>query len=272
MANQSINVSVSLNGLRVDLLTSLQEIIRLVALGFSYDRSLNPNELALPTFIKLNIASIETSTEQFAERYSEWILANGLRDAIESLHTYLESSHKVLSIWDLVKKQRSGETILAVDLDKVLATGSGKFHRLGLPGKLGHLANNHEIMIEEQSLEQLLSINIARNCLVHRAGKVSDRDLNFENTLVVKWKPLHIFLTNEDGEHELIPGVTLEKESTVCIRQENREKVFALGDDVLFSAQEISEILWSLVLFGNDFTKSLNDYGLENDYLHNNEE
>jgi hypothetical protein len=120
-----------------------------------------------------------------------------------------------------------------------------KFHHLGFPDKLEHIKGAHNIELNDKFAEQLLSINAARNCLVHRRGIVSDPDITGNNQLQVKWTRLQLVLTNEDGEKELVFGELVEKESWVGMRSIGEMKAFNLGDAIDFSAKEFSDVTWT---------------------------
>ncbi len=261
MATQTLNVNVNLNGLRGELQRSLQEVICLVATGLEAETDVEPENLALPTDIKWSFSKLRLDKETFRVRYSEWVLSNGFRDAIESIGVYLESVHRVLSIWELVEKQKGGTPISDGEWNSLFLDGGNRFHRLGLPDKLDHICLTHEIGVKDSYKEQILSINIARNCYVHRNGVVSDRDTNKEGSLRVSWSRLHTFLQDEDGEHPLVIGRTVEKGSTLCVRAEESEKAFAIGERLSFSVAEMSEILWCLFLFSNDLVMAISKFG-----------
>ncbi|MEH6638665.1 MAG: hypothetical protein V7717_05285 [Porticoccaceae bacterium] len=267
MATQSINVNINLNGLHGELQSSLQRIICLVATGLEANSDVDPNEIALPTNIKSSFSNLDLNKENFHIQYTEWILSNGFRDAIESVSSFLESAHRVLAIWDLIEKQNSGAPIKGDEWNQIFQDVGNKFHRLGLPDKLEHISKEHGIEVTDSYKEQILSINVARNCYVHRNGIVSDRDINEENTLKVKWSRLHTFLQNEDGEKELVPGMLVEKESTVCVRFDENEKAFSLNEQLSFTVEEMSEILWCLFLFGNDLIMKISKFGEEKGFI-----
>jgi hypothetical protein len=146
----------------------------------------------------------------------------------------------VLSIWALASANNG--KVLYSDYQRELEGVS--FHRLGLPDKLAHLKTEHGIAVDSVPERQLLSINNARNCLVHRRGIISKRDLNSDDTMVVEWRKLHIFLQNQDGEHDLVIGQIVEKESAICLRVKDEQKAFGLGERVMFTAQEFANVTW----------------------------
>src|SRR5690606_10686626 len=89
------------------------------------------------------------TTEQAQEQYGEWILSNGFRDIIESTGTFLESAHTVLSLWEASKHSDERGGIRGDDWNRIVVTGKQRFHRLGFPDKLDHLANEHQIRVDD---------------------------------------------------------------------------------------------------------------------------
>lgn len=263
----NINFSINLNGLKFDLLVELEKIIKLVAAGLSLSESVDPDRLSLPGHIRSSFSSVPFEREEFFRTYYEWILANGFRDAIEAVNSFLESAYRVLSIWDLVERQDSGKPVAMEETIDLLVGGSGKFHRLGLPDKLQTLKKDYCINLDHDTVEQVLSINAARNCLVHRKGVVGKRDVDADGRLAVKWRSFHFFLKNEDGVQEIAFGEPMEKESTLCMRVIVNEKMFQLGEGVAFDVSEVSEILWCLSLFAEDVFKVVHQCGIDRGHI-----
>ena len=119
MATQSINVNINLNGLRGELQRSLQKVICLVATSLDAKSDIEPNEITLPTNIKSSFSGLAINKQEFHTQYTEWVLSNGFRDAIESVGSFLESAHRVLSIWELIEKQNSGIAITGDDWNNI---------------------------------------------------------------------------------------------------------------------------------------------------------
>jgi hypothetical protein len=269
MAEQSINVTVKINldGLRGELQRSLQKVIYLVSAGLQTKDQITPEILQLPTnTIKMVFDSgLNWSSEKAQEQYSEWVLSNGFRDTIENLGTFLESAHRVLSCWELVGKQRDGIDITVADWNEV-KVGRG-FNRLGLPKRLKHIKEQHAILFDETLRSHVLSINKARNCLFHRDGIVSDKDITTDNALEVQWRRMVILVQNEDGEKELVRGEVIEGGSQIAIRNEDKTKSFVLGSKMEFTVQEFSDICWCLFLFGEELVRKISDYGVNKGFI-----
>lgn len=269
MATQSISININLNALRGELQRSLQRTIFLVAAGLQRVEHVDSKLLTLPTGgIDITIdPSLELSKAEVQQEYTEWILANGFRDAIESTSMFLESAHRVLSFWALAAKQQEGIEITGEHWNQVVITEPQKFNRLGLPDKLSHIREKHQVPLEASLESQVLSINTARNCLVHRNGLVSERDINLNDSLEVKWSRLQLVLQNEDGEKEVVLGEVVEKESKVMIRYIQESKLFSLGDSIKFSAKEFAEISGCLYFFGESLVIKMNEYGIQEGLL-----
>ena len=246
-------ITINLNALLGELQVSLQTAINLLAIALRATPPESMDDLRLPqeVFATTFAQSTHWSNAEAVERHQTWAVSNGLRDAVEGVSSFLESAHRVLSVHDLAKG--NGGQILYDDYQKAMEGGS--FHRLGLPDKLDHLRFEHGLLLEATLERQVLSVNNARNCLVHRRGIVSQRDLNANKKMLVEWRKLHIFLQNEDGEQEFCIGKLVEKESTVCLRVQDEQKSFALGDRISFTIQEFADVTWGLYAFGSEVVK-----------------
>lgn len=269
MAKQTIKVSINLDGLRAELQRSLQKSIYLVSAGLQTKDKITPELLQLPTNI-INVAyanSLNWNTEEAQEQYSEWVLSNGFRDLIESVNIFLESAHRVLSFFELEIKRKEGVVLKGTDWNEIINTGEKKFHRLGLPLKLKHIREKHGISFDRKFGEQLISINTARNCFVHRNGVIAECDLNTNTALEVKWTGMSMILQNEDGEKELIIGEIVEKDSVLVMRNQEEIKSFTLGQRISFSAKEYASMSWCLFLFGNNLVQAISNFGAENGIL-----
>lgn len=264
MPTQHFTVRIHLDGLKGELTRTLQSTILLVAAGLQNLDLINPHSLELPVSIKMILdPNLQWSKEEIGRYYSEWMLSNGFRDAIEAVGGFLEESHRVLSIWDLVGVRTGSSKISGKQWNTEIVAGGRKFHALGLPNKLDHLRSSHEVISDHDLVSHVLSINKARNCLVHRKGIVTEQDVSDTvDKLTVSWRRLSLFVQDEDGDRPLQIGQTIEKGETVCVRHEDSKKSFACGEIIHFNPSEFSEICWSLFLFGEDLVGKMNALGI----------
>jgi hypothetical protein len=250
---EPLQITINLDALLGELQFSLQTAINLLAISLQATPPESMDDLRLPqeVFATSFAQSVRWSHAEALEKHQTWAIANGLRDAIEGVSSFIESAHRVLSVWDLASKNDGRVTY--GEYQKAMEGTA--FHRLGFPDKLTHLKSEHGIAIDETLERQVLSVNNARNCLVHRRGIVSQRDLNTVDSMLVEWRKLHVFLRNEDGEHELVIGKMIEKESTLCIQVRDGQRAFALGERVSFTIQEFADVTWGLYAFGTEIVK-----------------
>lgn len=246
-------ITINLDGLLGELRLSLQTTINLLAISLRATPPESMDDLRLPQEVVATVFAqgANWSHAEALEKHQTWAIANGLRDAVEGVSSFIESAHKVLSVWDLARA--NGGRVAYSEYQKAMDDTS--FHRLGLPDKLTHLKTQHGIAIDATLERQVLSVNNARNCLVHRGGVVSQRDLNVTDSMLVEWRKLHLFLQDEDGEHDFVIGRVIEQDSMLCMRVEDRQKAFARGERVCFAIQEFADISWGLYTFGTEIVK-----------------
>jgi len=207
------------------------------------------------------------SSDDARSDYQDWIFGNGLRDAIEAVGAFLEEIRQVLALWAIGDRQSAGEQITGAIWNAEMQDAGKRFHRLGFPDKVEALRAGLHTHVDSVLNEHVLSVNAARNCLVHRGGIVSERDLNHGDALVVRWRRLTVVLQDTDGEHPLVLGKRLEKDSAVIVKVEDHAKEFRLGERIVFTSTEFVEVCWSLFLYSFAWGEALNKSGLGRGYV-----
>jgi hypothetical protein len=260
-----VQFQVNLDVPRDQLQRALQRTIYLVSGALNSSTYIEEAHLKLPDIgIEATFdSSLKWSTDEVRNNLKEWTLQNGFRDTVESLSAFLEEIHRICSVWSLIKKQERGQTLTGKDLQNFNEVEPRKFHRLGLPDKLDHLRDSHFISVDPDMIRNVLSVNRARNCLVHRSGIVTDLDAE-AGKLIVRWRRMKLVVTDEDGERELVLGVVNKKGGSVGFRFVDDEKSFNVGDSLGFSPQEFQHIAWSVFLFASGLTSSLSQWGQSN--------
>ena len=269
MADYKIHIDINLNGLRGELQRSLQRTIYLVSAGLQTKDKIDPDHLRLPTNSVTMIFDdgLKWDAQTAEGQYSEWVLSNGFRDLMEYFNAFFESAHKVLAFWGLTTRQKAGIEITGSDWNQIIVSGVRSFHRRGLPDKFSHVEGKHNIPIDAKLREQILSINAARNCLVHRNGVVTEQDVGASGALEIKWTSLALIVKSENGEKELVLGEVVKKGSVIAMQSKESVKKFNLGERVLFTAQEFANICWGLFMFGDDLVQKMSDFGVRNGFL-----
>jgi hypothetical protein len=259
MAKDHLSVRVELGGLIGGLQRSIQRCVGLVSFGLLAMENTTDGELELPgAYFQLAIAGDEH--RRFAavkEDFQTWILTGGLRDSVEAVSVSLEQARSVCAVWSFAP----GADITGQEWNERMVTEARKFHRLGLPHKIGFLKDEYDPRLAPDLTEHLLSINRARNCLVHRRGIVSDLDVNSPDGLLVRWLKMELLIEGPSGQRSVIPPARAEAGETVSLRQAETTKLFRVGERVAFDAQEFSELCWTFFRFGQQLVSNLEAYG-----------
>lgn len=260
MAHYTLDVHVDLRAVSGTLQRSLQRVIDLVSFGLqSAERRTRIKELTLPgTF--LHIATSENTSLTVKEartEFKKWVVAGGLRDSVEAVSGFLEEARLACAVWSFVGRKE----ILGEEWNRAIADERASFHGMGLPAKLDYFDRYDRSLVPEEEATCVLSINAARNCLVHRRGVVSERDLSSDEGLLVKWVRLELIADGPDGSRALTSGDIVQAGEAVKIRRSRQEKLFPLGASVEFTNQEFAEVCWTLMVFAQVMVANLERYG-----------
>jgi hypothetical protein len=261
------DINIDLGALLAQLQHAIQRTIYLAAMGLNATPRLTQEDMQLPgTSISLSLAGPDPwPIEAAREGFTQWILGNGLRDASEAISGYLEEARTVLAVWQLAVRCRSGP-ITGADWHAATERQQQDFHWFGLPRKIQHLQDTYSLALDPDLVGHLLSINKARNCLVHRRGIVQGDDLNEDGALRVSWRRLALVINGADGEREGFPGSLVEADESMSVSNRDVSKIFPLGTAIAFSVQEFADVCWSLFLFGNSTTKLIEDWARAHGY------
>jgi len=264
VTTQHVNVYIDCGALLGQLQHAIQRTIYLAALGLNAIPRLTQDDLQLPgTSISLHIAGpTPCPIEEAREGFEQWIRMNGLRDATEAISGFLEETRTVLAAWQLVIRNRS-ELITGADWHEATVSQRQRFHRRGLPDKIQDLHTIYSLSLDRDLVAHLLSINKARNCLVHRQGIVQEHDLNEDGALRVSWRRLAFVIQGLEGERACFPGTMVDVGETLCVSNRDVSKRFALGTAISFSVQEFADVCWSLFLLGLSTVKFAEDWARE---------
>jgi len=269
MADYKINIQINLAGLIGELQRSIQRTINLVTSGLEAKQYVTGESLRLAdTSFGITLDNnLIWDREQAQKEYSKWLLINGFRDVTESAGLFLESVHNILSYWELGIRQKEEGKLTGGHWNEIIVAGGRRFHSLGFPDKLDHLSKKHKLTLNEILTSEVLSINATRNCMAHRGGVVSQKDVNCEDGLKIKWMKLTLVIQDEDGEKEVVPPFVAEKDSVLGVRNREEVKVFPLGSQVEFTVQEFSDICWCFFVFGDSLRQSVEGRGTEMGFL-----
>lgn len=257
-----INVSINLAGITDRIQRRLRASMSLVAIGLNARTGISTGDLKLP---EVNIyqqfdSSNQWTVEQAGEAWQKWILENGFRDVAEEISGLLEETQSVLSHWQLVEIQKS-RPICGEDWNEVVVNRGSRFHQLGLPDKIDFLTNEYGLALPDALVRQVLTINAARNCLVHREGVVTTKDTRGADQFDIEWSAMAMILIENGVEKEIEPPYLIKGGGQLAVGTRPKTKSFAVGQDLIVTAKEFSQICFTLFLFASTCAQSLEAHG-----------
>ncbi len=185
----------------------------------------------------------------------EWHVLHALREALEVASTFLEEARRCCALYRLATL----ENPLGSDLHHV-DSESRQFHRLGLPLKIQRL--REEYGVQSAFGSHIVTLNDARNCIVHREGIVTGMDVGSDGQLTVSWSRLALMARSPDGlEDRPIEGpLVVEAEWSIVVSTRLTSRTFAPGEHVIFSFDDLVGMIWSHVYFVNTIAESVQSY------------
>jgi hypothetical protein len=189
----------------------------------------------------------EKTLTHFKEEFSRWIVACGFRELIETFSVFLDEVHRSCLIIRAANERMVIDSI--VPLDRRF-----RRHRHGLHGKLDDLRGTFGVEMSEPSF--LLSLNKARNCLVHRLGIVSREDCSNGDQITVVWRGIDICIETESGETVSVHPMSQSTPTQSMVvpphgwmkgKYCQRSKTFPIGSVVSFLPGELAEICYFFI-------------------------
>lgn len=257
--DKDLSVHINLAGLTDAAQRSLQRAMNLVAVGLQADDGIGQASGRLPdATMAFQFASNEPWTaERTSAEWKQWVLLNGFRDAAESVSIVLEEARTVLAFWGLEKLQEQQGSLSGADWQRATVNEGRSFHRLGFPDKIASLERLYGVALEQDLKVRVLSIVKARNCLVHRGGVVSPRDVTYEHGLELSWLALAIIIKGPSGEREVELPAIAEGGETIAVGTRPRTRMFPIASSISVTSAEFTQICWTLFLFAKGLAKAL---------------
>lgn len=216
----------------------------LMACGWNTASRAEAVDTHLPGFIQLIDAPRDLTPVQlegFRNDYRAWIVGNGFRELIAVLESVLDSIHMILAYSEHSLKRKHGR-----ETKKACAA----FERLGLSPKFARLEKRYGIDLDLSGHFETLTL--ARNCLTHRDGIVTEKDCNADGRLRITWLGVDSSIVEGGGrEHVLTLDTIGPIDSTKFEGDENpklniawveRELTVAPGQRIYIPPRQLQEI------------------------------
>ncbi len=260
MTSDPLNIHIDLVALQANFFRRLQhqlDITKVLQVGceqVTAEQVLEQREFG--RFVPANGAQLKHD-EAKAEA-QDWLLRGFLRDSIEGTGLFLDECLQVCELFPVAVKGRA----LGAELNRIFHDVARANHRLHLPQKLEKL--ERQFGISTRFSGNVLSLNRARTCVVHRLGTVSALDVDETETLTLVFQHASFVAKGQVSGQELLldrPGLITTEDSTVELRFVNNERIFQIGERIRLQAGELYDTIITLWRFGLATAQALEDYG-----------
>lgn len=197
-----------------------------------------------------------------------WIVGSALAHAVDTLGFHCEE------VWRFCCLARCGAAgpvqypqgspsspTLRELSDAVLGKVSKEIDGSGVSEKLEALENAFGVVVQWKS--EVRSLQLARNCLVHRRGIVALRDCNEANQLSLTLRNFGLTVISPDGkERRLQPPMMVEGGSTVWLKLDNVDVLpFPVGTRIKLSQEQLTMLLLTTRTVAGEIVKGAARYG-----------
>lgn len=260
MSLDPLNIHVDLVGLQGTFFRRLQhqlDVVKVLQVGCEQVTAKQVVEQgAFGAFVPANGAQLKH--EDAKTEAQDWLLRGFLRDAIEGTGLFLDECLQVCEILALAAKGSA----TGAELNRFFQDIPRINHKLHFPQKLEKLERQFGIVTRFNA--NVLSLNKARTCVVHRLGVVSTLDVDDTGFLNVTFQHAKFVARGQESGSELVfdrPGLVTAEESVLELHFVDSERNFKLGDRVRLQSAELYDTILTLWRFGLTAAQAIEAYG-----------
>ena len=260
MQPDTLNVHIDLAALQANFFRRLQhqlDVTKILQVGCT---SVTAEQVAeyieFGTFVPANGAQLPH--DQAKAEANHWLLRGFLRDAIESTGLFLDEGMQICELMLLVTRGDAKR----IEVNNLLSVVSVKNHRLHLPQKLDKL--ERMFGVSTRFNPHILSLNRARNCVVHRQATVSPMDVDENGVLKLTFQRVNFVARGQQTGTKLLidkPGIIVLEKSVLELHFVDSELIFSTGDRMELGARELYDTIITLWRFGITLTQAVEAYG-----------
>lgn len=258
MSSNPLHIHVDLLALQENFFRRLQhqlDVIKVLQVGCEHvTLEQVENQQEFGRFVPAHGAELQH--EEAKAEAQNWLLRGFLRDAIEGTGLFLDECLQVCEVLSVSAIGIATQT----ELHQLFHDRPRSNHRLHLPQKLEKLERQFGIATRFNG--NVLSLNKARTCVVHRLGVVSPPDVDETGTLKITFQHTQFVACGQDTGQELIlgPGVVTTEDSMLQLHFVENERSFQLGERVQLQPNELYDTIVTLWRFGLTVSQSIETY------------
>jgi hypothetical protein len=247
-----VTVNVNLPAALAKLDRDLQRLVDLVSIGVTGVRKVEEAEYKVSPFAAALQLHASLPFSEVRDEHLFWCLKNAFTEAIDRIGEFLEECRILATLHCLGSTTMNGE-----DWNRIWTTQREEFDWKRFPEKIEYLREKCRATLQFE--DHVLTLNQARNCLVHRLGLVSPKDSKGKDFFTIKWHAMRIVIIDSvTGEETFVPQLTpTENESTVSLRIGPVEKQFHIGDRIRLSPDELNYTMWTFHSFALEILQAI---------------
>lgn len=254
---EAIHVTLNPDGVGRPGLLAARDVSEIVRFAFN---AMEQSDLSTPPpiaggAISYDMGSGPESAEERRRLYENWILSKGFTELARGIRETLEEAYRYTRIVELLQRPTTVDELVSE-----VARTRRWAQREPFPALIAAVS---AALTEPLSFSsEFESLQKVRNCLEHRAGVVGAQDIDRSGSLVLSLPRLRLFYYRETEEVELEVGARIEtgddrEHVEVFAGRVARERAYAVGERVTFSADDFHEIAFSCHLFVYDLVSKL---------------
>ena len=201
--------------------------------------------------IQLLLGDRASDISRTKEMFKRWLLINGFEDIHNCIRTTLER----LFVFKAIENQLTDNPSL--DIKGIEADKITEANKLDYPTLLSKVHTELEDTLTY--VKHLETINRARNCLVHRNGKVSRKDCNNDqkDKLIITGNRFTFFYKKGDEEVLAEIGKPALENAALMLGAEDFKIEFSIGDKLDITLKQFIDILNTCIFFNADVEEKL---------------
>ncbi|MCL4690012.1 MAG: hypothetical protein KJ007_15725 [Burkholderiales bacterium] len=254
---EPIHVNIDFANIRETARKGVRRTAVFLGLGINaaLDPALRKYELSDISPIHLVPSNVpEETIAHFKTEFGRWVVANGLRELIETFALFLDRTHNACLFMASHKGKISFEDA---------TQWQPAFHHKGIEDKLKVFQNRFGV--KPNHPEHLSTIQQVRNCFTHRHGIVGKQDCDDGDELTLKWMGFDIFIETPTGETidltlPLKEEIHLKDGGTVCLRFSERVRKYKLNTPVNLEPQDLVEICNFILMSTDQLLASVSEF------------
>ena len=252
-----VHITFSGDGVTAPALRAAQEAVDVVSFCM---QSMETADLAKPpeferSRFQMKFNSQLLTAEERKIQYTNWILSKGFQDLARGIRGMLEEAHYYISFLAWISQIPEKKTTWELCEQKQLEVRK-QAADLGFPDLI--VAVNKGLTSPLHFEKEFLSLQKVRNCLEHRNGIVSEKDLDKGSKILKLSLPQLKIYGEKDGiTTELGKGSFVEKDTAIIFKNEIHEREFKLNERITFKPEEFHDIGFGCWAFASDLGSKL---------------